>query len=187
MAPPRYEVHSRRQVFKGRVFGVCQDRMTLPNGHTATVDVVEHHGAVAVVPVDAKGRILLIRQFRPALRKEMLEIPAGSLKEGEDPRWCVQRELREETGYRAARLRGMGGFYSAPGFCTEYLYLYLATGLRPDPLPGDEDEAIRLVPTSPSRIPGLVRSGAICDAKSIAGLLTYLTLYRSSTPALASP
>jgi ADP-ribose pyrophosphatase len=117
---------------------------------------------------------MLVSQFRKPVEKELLEIPAGGIDPGEDPVAAVRRELREEIGYLPEKVDRLGGFYSAPGFCTEYLYLYLATDLVPSPLQAEDTESIRLVRVPVSQILSLITSGTICDAKSIAGLLTFL-------------
>lgn len=127
-----------------------------------------------MVAVEADGSILLVRQFRKAIEKELLEIPAGGIEPGEDAGAAVVREMREETGFLPQKLEHLGGFYSSPGFCTEYLYLYLATDLKPGRLYAEDTEGIKLVRVTARQIRGLIKSGTICDAKSVAGLLTYL-------------
>jgi ADP-ribose pyrophosphatase len=104
----------------------------------------------------------------------LLEIPAGGIDPGEEPSDSAIRELEEETGYHAQKLERLGGFYSSPGFCTEYLHLFLATELEEGRRSADEDEIIEVVPTPLKEIPNLISSGEICDAKSIAGLLRVL-------------
>ena len=118
--------------------------------------------------------VLLVNQFRKAVEKELLEIPAGGIDPGEDPETAVSRELREETGYLPRKIERLGGFYSAPGYCTEYLHLYLATDLIPSPLYAEDTEEISLVRVPVNQIRSLITSGNIYDAKSIAGLLTFL-------------
>ena len=108
------------------------------------------------------------------MEKELLEIPAGGIDPGETPEEAVRREMREETGFLPRKVEKLGGFYSSPGFCTEYLYLYLAADLTKSPLRAEDSDAISLVPTPLEQIPELIASGAIVDAKSIAGLLTFL-------------
>jgi ADP-ribose pyrophosphatase len=129
---------------------------------------------VAVVAIDDGGNVLLVNQFRQPVGKELLEIPAGGIEANEDPAAAVRREMQEETGYLPGKLEKLGGFYSAPGYCTEYLYLYLAADLTPSQLYAEDTEAISLVRVPVTGIPGLIASGSICDAKSIAGLLTFL-------------
>jgi ADP-ribose pyrophosphatase len=150
------------------------DTVELPDGRRTTREIVEHSECVAVVPVDTGGIILLVRQFRHAAGKYLLEIPAGGIDPGEDAEAAVRREMGEETGFSPKTVKRLGGFYSSPGFCTEYLHLYLATDLVPKRLEADDTEGIEVVRTPVGQIPGLIDDGAICDSKSVAGLLTYL-------------
>jgi ADP-ribose pyrophosphatase len=131
---------------------------------------------VAIVAIDADGNVLLVRQFRKSVEKGLLEIPAGGIDPGEDPVTTVRREMQEETGYLPRKVERLGGFYSAPGYCSEYLHLYLVTDLTPSQLYAEDTESIKLVRVPISQIPSLIASGSICDAKSIAGLLIYSSL-----------
>jgi ADP-ribose pyrophosphatase len=133
---------------------------------------VEHSDCVAIVAVDAEDNVLLVRQFRHAVGEELLEIPAGGIYPDETVEQAVCRELQEESGYFPHQLKKLRGFYSAPGYCTEYLYLYLATELAFSPLQAEDTEDIELVRVPLADIPHLIASGKICDAKSIAGLLS---------------
>lgn len=166
---PEATVSSQR-VYEGRILNLRVDTVRLPSGRLTTREIVEHRGSVAMVPLDADGNVLLVRQFRKPLERFTLEIPAGTRELGEDILACVQRELREETGYCAERVERLGGYYSAAGYCTEYLDLYLAQDIRPDPL-APEEESIAVVKMPLKRALGLVAAGEICDAKSIIGLL----------------
>jgi len=165
---------SSQLVYQGRAVRLRVDTVRVSGGRETTREIVEHDDCIAVIAVDAEGRVLLVKQFRKAVEKELLEIPAGGIDPGETPEDCVRREMREETGYLPRRVERLGGFYSAPGYSTEYLYLYLATDLIPSRLFAEDTEGISLVRVSPAQIPELISSGSICDAKSIAGLLTYL-------------
>jgi ADP-ribose pyrophosphatase len=133
--------------------------------------VVEHLGAVTVVPLDEEGMIHFVRQFRVAAQVSLLELPAGVLHEGEDPLEGAAREVREETGQAAAEMVLLGTFYMVPGYSSEKMTVYLATGLRADPLPMDDDEFLQA-----ERIPAqtaleMARSGQIQDGKTLAALL----------------
>jgi len=170
---------SSRLIYEGRAVRLRVDTVRLPSGRETTREIVEHDDCVAVIAVDDKDNVLLVNQFRKPVEKELLEIPAGGIEPGEDPVACVRRELREETGFLSQKVEPLGGFYSSPGYCTEYLYLYLATDLVPSPLQAEDSESIRLVRVPLAQIPSLIISGSICDAKSIAGLLAFLE-YRKS-------
>jgi ADP-ribose pyrophosphatase len=174
------ETLSSRLVYQGRVVRLRVDTVRMPGGRETTREIVERDDCVAVVALDADGKLLLVRQFRKAVGKELLEIPAGGIDPGESPEEAVKREMREETGYLPRKVEPLGGFYSAPGYATEYLYLYLATDLIPSQLFAEDTEGISLVRVAPEEIPELISSGGICDAKSVAGLLTYLE-YREVT------
>ena len=167
------ELTGSEMVFDGRLFDLRLDTLRAPEGHTFQREMVYHGGAVCMIPVDGEGRLLLVEQYRHGARARLLEIPAGTLEPGEDPADTAARELREEVGMRAARVESLGGFWIAPSYATEYLHLFLCTGLTPDPLPGDEDEDIEIVPLTRDEALAAVDSGRIIDAKSIAGILRW--------------
>jgi ADP-ribose pyrophosphatase len=173
---------SSRRIYEGRVVRLRVDTVKLSDGRETTREVVEHDDCVAVVALDDKDNVLLVKQFRKPVEKELLEIPAGGIDPGETPADCVRREMREETGFLPKKVEKLGGFYSAPGFSTEYLHLYLATDLVHSPLKAEDTAGISLVRVPLARIPELVASGAIVDAKSIAGLLAYLEYRKSAKP-----
>ena len=149
------------------------------NGKKTTREVVEHADCVAVVVLDAQSNLLLVRQFRHPVGKLLLEVPAGGIDPGEEPVESVRRELQEETGYLPQKIERLGGFYSTPGYCTEYLHCFLATDLVRSRLVAEDTEDIELVRVPTEEIPRLIASGEICDAKSIAALLTFLFRQRN--------
>lgn len=167
---PEITISSRR-VYDGRVVSLRVDTVRLAGGRTARREIVEHRGAVALVALDPDGNVLLVRQYRKPVERALLEIPAGTLDAGEDPTDCARRELTEETGYSPGRLTPVVGFYSAPGFCTEYLHVFLATDLSPSAAVPDADEEIEVIRLPLDECLRLVREGEIRDAKSIVGLL----------------
>ncbi len=168
------ETISSQLVYDGRAVKLRVDTVRMPGGRETSREIVEHSACVAIIAVDADDNVLLVNQFRKPVEKELLEIPAGGIEPGEDVVATVRRELREETGYLPRKVERLGGFYSTPGYCTEYLYLYLASDLVPSSLNAEDTESIELVRVPISQIPGLITSGSICDAKSIAGLLIFL-------------
>jgi ADP-ribose pyrophosphatase len=170
---------SSQLIFSGRAVRLRVDTVQMPSGRQTTREVVEHSDCVGIVAIDEDDNVLLVKQYRQAIDKELLEIPAGGIDPGEDAEAAVRREMREETGFLPRRVARLGGFYSSPGFCTEYLHLYLALDLVSSPLHAEDTEIIKLVRVPASQIPELLSSGQICDAKSIVGLLTYLQ-YRKS-------
>lgn len=162
---------SSKMVFEGRIINLRVDTVTFPNGRTGQREVVEYAGAVAIVPVNEKGELLLVRQYRYAVGKTLLEIPAGKLEPGEDPETSAGRELLEETGCEAQELTKLISFYSTPGFTTEELHLFMATGLTAKEQSLDEDEFIDVVPVPFPQALKMIWTGEICDAKSVAGIL----------------
>ncbi len=174
------ETQSSRMVFEGRALSLRVDTVKLPSGKETTREIVEHENCVAIVALDDADNVLLVKQFRKPVEKELLEIPAGGIDPGETPEDAVRREMREETGFLPQKVEKLGGFYSSPGFCTEYLHLYLATELVPKPLQAEDSENISLVRVPLNQVMGLIASGAICDAKSIAGLLAFLEYQKSA-------
>jgi ADP-ribose pyrophosphatase len=133
-----------RRVYEGRVLNLRVDDVRYDNGHRSQVEVAEHRGGVAIIAQPERGHIILVRQYRPAIERTMWEVPAGKLEVGEDPLDCATRELSEETGYRAQHLRKLWSFYTAPGFCTERMHLFVAEGLAPGKPSPEEDEAIEV-------------------------------------------
>jgi ADP-ribose pyrophosphatase len=157
--------------FRGRLLTVRTDRVRLADGTETNREVVEHRGAVAIVAIDEAGDVLLVRQYRKPAERALLEIPAGTLESGEDPSECANRELIEETGHRASRIERICGFYTAPGYCTEFLHVFVARDLTPAFAEADADERIQVARLPLRECIRLIRSGEICDAKSIVGLL----------------
>jgi ADP-ribose pyrophosphatase len=176
-------VLSTRRVYDGRVINLRVDGVRTPTGIETRREIVEHHGAVAIVPIDDEGRVWLIRQYRHAAGRVMIEIPAGTLEPGEDPLAGAARELAEETGCTAVRLERIGGIYTSPGFCTEYIHLFVANGLIHGAAHPEDDEQIWVEPTSWDEAMRRVRMGEIEDAKSVSALLLYASiLAKASKP-----
>ncbi len=162
---------TQEAAFRGNLVKVRVDTVALPNGETAQREIVEHPGAVAVIPVTEDGRIVLVRQFRYPINRITLELPAGKLELGEEPDVTCLRELAEETGLKAAHLEKLTEFVVAPGYTTERITLYKATGLTPTTATLDEDEFVETVEVSFDEALAMVRDGRIFDAKTIIGLL----------------
>ncbi len=173
------ETLSSQEIYSGRILKLRVDDVRLPNGRQTKREIIEHSDCVAIVAIDADDNVLLVKQFRKPVEKELLEIPAGCIEDGEEADTAVSREMREETGYRPQKIERLGGFYSTPGFCTEYLHLYMASDLVPGELHAEDTDDIELVRVPLRQIAGLISSGTTCDAKSIAGLLLYLTTKKS--------
>lgn len=158
------------EIFRGRIITVRQDEVTLPNGGRATLDIVHHPGAAAVVAVDAEGAVVLLRQYRHAAGGFIWEVPAGTLGAGEAPAVCARRELEEETGLVAARWMPLGSIVTTPGFCDERIHLFLARELRETAAALEADEVLTVSRVPLARALAMVVRGEIEDAKSIAAL-----------------
>lgn len=160
-----------KQVYQCRIFSVYEGEYQLPDGRVNRQTRVDHRPCVTVVPVDDQGRIILIRQYRYAVNRELMEIPAGSMDKGsEKPEACARRELAEETGFGATNWVQLFEGYLLPGYCNEYMYFFLATGLFPAPLPPDEDECIEVISVAPDEAMAMIKDGDIIDAKTALGI-----------------
>ena len=161
---------SSRRVYEGHILNLRVDEVRLESGRTAKREVVEHGAAVGILALTEKGGVLLVRQYRYAVGEETLEVCAGLVEAGEDPRDAAAREMQEELGVRPGTLTEIGRFYASPGFCTELLILYLAEGLTPSRLPQDEDENVLAVELPLGEIPRRMAEGAFRDSKTFAAL-----------------
>ena len=167
----RYKRFASERVFGGSHLTVRRDTWRAPSGQTHDFEVVETPDAVVIVSIDGAGNVLLVLQHRAGPDRVLLELPAGGIDAGETPEQGAQRELREETGHAAARLRLLGNFWTVPGFGTEHMYAFLATDLCEDPLPPDKDEGLTLERMPFAKAMAAARAGQIPDAKSIVALL----------------
>jgi ADP-ribose pyrophosphatase len=175
-----YKTLSSEPQYQGRAFSVRRDQVLTPNGRTSNLDIVEHIGAVTIVPIDSQGRIWFVRQYRHAAGVEILELPAGTLEKGEAAGECARREIREEIGMAAGDLTLIGEFFLAPGYSTEYMYVYLATDLTPSPLEGDDDEILQVDCMPLEDLMQMALAGDLRDAKTLAALLLVQTHIGSS-------
>ena len=160
-----------KTIYKGSFLTLKSDRVLLPNGNTSTREWIKHPGAVCCVPILPGGEIGLIKQYRYAVKEEMIEIPAGKLDQNEIPEKCALRELEEEIGYRANKLTLLANIHPAVGFTDEKMWLYLAEGLVKTKQSLDADEFLSLFPTKLSKAVDMVWSGRITDVKTIIGIL----------------
>jgi ADP-ribose pyrophosphatase len=163
---------SSERIYEGRTINLRRDTVELPDGRHAQREIVEHPGAVSIVPILEDGTVILVKQFRAPINKVTLEIPAGKLEPGETPEHCAARELAEETGYRAGRLEHKGTFYTTPGFSDEIMYLYLATDLRPVDSQPDFDEFLAGERIGLEKLLEMAEQGKIIDAKTLVGIYT---------------
>ena len=170
------EVLATRTVYTGRIFDVSVDRVRLPHGREADLEIVRHEGSIVLIPISADGRILLVRQYRHAVGRFLWELPAGSLETNEDVAVAAARECQEELGLIADHLERLHTFFPTPGFCTEAMTYFKATGLRTpgdgDPVAHqDEDESIEVESFSPAEVRQMIDAGEIADLKTVAALV----------------
>jgi ADP-ribose pyrophosphatase len=164
-----------RTIFQGRVFTLRVETIELPKGGELQAEIIRHPGSVVIIPITTTDEIVLVRQYRPAIGRWAWELPAGSLKPGENIERAAHRECHEETGQIPSRLERLGSLYPTPGYCDELMTFYKATGLRV-PGPGDEaahqdeDEDIEPRPFARSELQRMIESGEIIDLKTVAGL-----------------
>ncbi len=160
-----------QEIYKGRIVHLVVEKVRLPNGHLATLEVIHHPGAAAVVPFLSSDRVVLVNQYRHAAGGFLLEVPAGKLDAGEPPEICALRETEEETGYRPGRIERMGAIFTTPGFTDEVIHLFAAHDLTPTRPHVEEDEVLSVVELSLAEAVEKVEQGEIRDAKSICALL----------------
>lgn len=158
-------------VYSGVIVDVTLDDAKLVSGKTVKREVVHHPGGAAVIPIDDEGFCHCVRQYRYPMQRMMLEVPAGKLDKGEDPKVCAERELSEETGLSADELIYLGAVCTSPGFSDERLHIYLALGLHPGETHPDEDEFLNVEKHRLDELLGMVMSGEIEDAKTVIAVL----------------
>jgi len=176
-----HEVVSSEQVFDGHVVKLFLDDVRLPDGRTVRWESVRHPGAVGMVPLRDDGRVLMVKQYRHAVRGVLLEIPAGKLDPGEEPVECARRELAEEVGMKAEETVPLAEFYNSPGYSDERFFLYLCTGLSATPGAPETDEFLDVVEVPLDDGLAMIADGRIRDAKSIIGLTLARALKRGET------
>lgn len=168
-----YEVKSREIIYKGKVFNLEKDIITLPDGRETVRETIRHGGAAAMIPVDKDGKIIFVKQYRHSARKEVLEIPAGTIENGENPYDCAIREIQEETSYKAGKMTFLLKMYSAIGFCSEVIHIYLAEDLEKGEYNMDDDEFITNERYTLEESIELIHNGVICDSKTITAIFAY--------------
>lgn len=169
-----YKRLKRELVAKGAIIDYYQDTMMIPNGNTAKWDLIDHKGAAAVVAVREDGKLLMVRQYRNALERETLEIPAGGLNGREEPTAVAAvRELEEETGYTCDNVELLSTIYTTVAFCNEKIDIYLAKDLKPGRQHLDEDEYLNVEAYSLEELKQMIFDRKLQDSKTICGILTY--------------
>ena len=177
MVPPAEslpQVRDRGEAFAGRAIRVTIEEVLHPDGRSSLRETVRHPGAVAIFPVRDDGQVVLIENFRHSIGRTLLEVPAGTLESGESPEEGAARELIEETGYRAGRLRLVQSYYTTPGFTDERMWLYVALDLEPGPPDLQPGEHIVVQTKTRAQVEELLARGEFDDAKTILALLWWL-------------
>jgi ADP-ribose pyrophosphatase len=162
------ESKKKEIAYQGPVFSVVRMQVDLPDGRTRTYDRVDIQDAVTVLPIDADGSVYFVRQYRVGSESSLLELPAGKIEEGESAQTTAEREIREEIGMAAASVLPMGGFYISPGYSTEYMHCFLATGLSHAPLAPDSDEFINVEKIPLEQVKKMITAGELPDSKTLA-------------------
>jgi ADP-ribose pyrophosphatase len=166
------EQKKQKLMYRCKIFDVWEEEVSLPNVKSTKQNLIDHKPTVAIVAVNDKKEILLIKQYRNAVKKHLLEIPAGTIdRNSETPLLCAKRELAEETGFQAQTFTKLFEGYLLPGYCNEYMYFFLAQDLFTAPLPPDDDEFIEVIPTSFPDAKEMVANGKIIDAKTALGII----------------
>lgn len=158
-------------LLEGRAFKIRRDYLKTPDGRETTLEIVDHGGSVVILPIDENNNLLFVRQYRHAAGGDLLELPAGTRDEEEPFEECAAREVREETGMEAEKLQKVGEFYLAPGYSTEFMAVFLATGLKDNPLQADDDEFLQVEGIPLKKAFEMAERGEVPDAKSLAALL----------------
>ena len=161
----------KTKAYSCKIFTVWEEDVQMANGRKTRQSWIDHQPTVAVMAVNKKNELLLISQYRVPINGQLLEIPAGSIDDGESPAECAQRELAEETGFRSGRLTELYAGYLLPGYCNEYMYFFLAEDLVYAPLSPDDDEVIEVMPTPWDQVFDMLQNGRIRDAKTALGIL----------------
>ncbi len=162
---------AKKQIYDGKIIKVDLLTVTLPDGKEAAREIISHPGASVVIPISDSGELYMVRQYRKPIEKESLEIPAGKLDEGEDPKKCAERELEEETGLNAEKVDHILSMHSTPGFSNEVLHMYVARGLKEGEAHADEDEFISCEKYPVNDLIDMVLKHEITDSKTIIGIL----------------
>ena len=159
------------KIYEGKILTLRVDTVELPNRKYSKREMVEHNGAVAIVPITENNEIVMVKQYRKAIEDYLLEIPAGKLEYNEEPIECAKRELKEETGYDTGNIGLLGTIYTSPGFSNEKIYIYLATELREGEPTLDEDEYLKVEKVEMITLLNMVYENKVTDSKSINGIL----------------
>jgi ADP-ribose pyrophosphatase len=161
----------KKHIYSGKILNLDSLEVLLPDGNTSTREIITHPGASVIIPISDNNEVYMVRQFRKPIEKETLELPAGKLDKGEEPIECAKRELMEETGLTAGKVKHLVSVYSTPGFSNEILHIYGAAGLTEGEAHADEDEFISSEKIPIKKLVDMVLNNEISDAKTVIGIL----------------
>ena len=161
-------------IFNGKILKLRVDEVMLSNGEKTTREIVKNNRAVAIIQIKKKKKMFLVKQFRKAIEKELIELPAGKIEKEEDPKDCALRELEEEIGYKAGHIQKLLSIYTSPGFSNEIIHIYVARDLKKTKINRDDDELMDIIEVSINEAKNMMDEGKIMDAKTITGILAYL-------------
>jgi len=167
------EILSKKKIYEGLIFDVSHYEITLPNGKSGQRDIIEHNGACLIIPVTNDGQLVMVRQYRTGANAVLLEFPAGKLDKGEEPEKCALRELAEETGYVASKIRRLMQVHPVPPWCTELVNVFLAEDLTLAETNLDEEEFVEVELHSLTDLLDMVDKGELVDMKTVMGVLLY--------------
>lgn len=162
---------SSERIYEGAILNLRRDKVTIHSGGFSYREIVEHNGGAVAVPITKDGKVIMVRQFRKAFERPMLELPAGKIEKDEEPLETIIRELQEETGYTAGKIEFLTAFYPSVGYTNETLYIYIATDLTPGPTNYDDHEAMDILEMDFEEVHNMVVEGEIRDAKTMLGIL----------------
>ncbi len=171
----KFKIKKSKQIYKSKIIRLCDDIVELNDGRRLSREILHHPGAVAIVPVIKKDKVILIKQFRYAAGDFLWELPAGTLEKNETPYQCAKRELEEETGYRTEKIEKMIQFYPTPGVSTEIIYIYKASNLTKTKQSLEDDEFLKIKVFSLKSAIDMIKNGKIIDGKTIIGLMSLKT------------
>ena len=172
---------SSERIYEGRILNLRKDKVHVKDNKTSYREIVEHNGGVALAAITSEGKMVMVKQYRKAAEKAILEVPAGKIEKGEDHRLTAERELKEETGYSAEKIEFITSFYSSIGYSTEVIYLYQATGLTPGETDFDDNESIEILEFDLPELKKMIFSGEIEDAKTLAAILLVESIMEKET------
>ncbi len=166
-------------VYKSKIFKIREEKVRLPNGKSPIYTLVDHPGAIMVIPI-IEDKIMLIREYRPAVKQWLYQLPAGTIELGESPKQTASRELVEEIGYSSNKIKFIFKSYTTPGTSNEVMYFFLAEDLKKSKQNLDENEAIEVKPTKITKILEMIKSGKIKDNNTISGIMYYVHVYQQN-------